>query len=72
MKKTVTIRKMYLAFDVGCIECGEESSVVGVFKTIEEAEKAIDDYLDDPGTTWGKKGWTGQHSVEVFDVEVPL
>ncbi len=57
----------FLVFDIGCIECGEESSVVGVYSTRKEAEKAIRDYLD-PSHRWGREGWIGQHSVEVFDL----
>jgi hypothetical protein len=57
----------YLAFDIGCIECGEVSDVVGIFPTRGEAEAAIDTYLDG-GSRWGRTGWIGQHSVEIFEV----
>lgn len=57
----------YLAFDIGCIECGEESNVIGLYPTKKEAEQAIVDYLDG-GTHWGKTGWIGQHSCEVFEL----
>lgn len=60
--------KKYLAFDIGCIECGEESGVVGIYPTELEAKAAITEYLDG-GTSWGRTGWIGQHSVEVFEVE---
>jgi hypothetical protein len=58
--------KRYLAFDVGCIECGEPSTVIGVFKTKAAARAAA-----------GKAGavqhdnWSGQHSFEVHEIEVP-
>jgi hypothetical protein len=61
--------KYYLAFDIGCIECGERSDPIGVFKTKEEAKAAIQNYCDE--TCWGKEGRSGQHSEEIFEVEVP-
>lgn len=61
---------MYLAFDIGCIECCEESSVIGLYLTRAEAETACKDYID-PNHGWGREGWHGQHSVEVFEVELP-
>ncbi len=54
---------LYLAFDVGCIECGEESSVVGIFNTKEEAERACR-----KAEKKQEKNWTGQHSFEVFKI----
>lgn len=53
----------WLAFDIGCIECGEESGVIGLFATKEEAESACDALYANPGAFLG-----GQHSYEVFDV----
>lgn len=61
--------KKYLVFDVGCIECGEDSCVVGVYKTKEEAENAIDGYFDE-GTSWGRTGWHGQHDVGIYPIEI--
>ncbi len=65
---------LYLAFDIGCIECGEKSSVIGVYSTEVEAERAIKKYItNEPnkfGTNWGRKEWRGQHSCEVFKVKV--
>jgi hypothetical protein len=55
----------YLVFDIGCIECGEESSVVGIYNTQEEAEKAKEEYFE-PDTDWGKEEWHGQHHIEIF------
>lgn len=57
----------YLAFDIGCIECGEDSAVVGIYDTHDEAKAAISAYVDGSGS-WGRAGWHGQHSVEVFEV----
>jgi hypothetical protein len=51
----------YLLFNVGCIECGVSSKVVGVFDAKEEAEKHAE-RLDDT------HGWRegGQNSFKVF------
>jgi len=62
--------KRYLAMDIGCIECGQESAVIGIFATEQEAEAAIEAYLQ-PGTNWGREEWTGSHHCEVFEVDVP-
>lgn len=55
--------KKYLAFDIGCIECGEESKVIGIFNTKEEVENACEEAEEEQ-----KKHWTGQHSMEVFEI----
>jgi len=62
---------MYLAFDIGCIECGEDSAVIGVFKTRDEADKAAIEYVTSDGLGWGRPEWGGQHRQEVFEIEVP-
>lgn len=54
----------YLAFDIGCIECGEESAVIGVFDTEAEAKAACAIAKDEQ-----KKNWRGQHSMEVFKLK---
>ncbi len=54
---------MYLVFNVGCIECGVSSNVVGIFPHKEEAE-TIAQTLNE------KHGWRegGQNSYEVFEL----
>ena len=52
----------YLLFDVGCIECGEESGVVGVFTAKEVAEKHAEALNKGHGFTGG------QHSYEIFEL----
>ena len=54
----------YLVFNVGCIECGVSSNVVGTYKTKEEAEK-VSEIMSE------KLHWRehGQNSFEVFDLE---
>lgn len=61
--------KRWLVFDVGCIECGEISQPVGTYDTKEEAEQARKEYLNDPDGDWGRESWSGQHSVEIFDLD---
>lgn len=53
----------YLVFDIGCLECGEESSIVGVFSNKKNAEKARNKAEEKQ-----KKNWTGQHSFEIFEL----
>jgi hypothetical protein len=54
----------YLAFDIGCIECGEPSGVIGFFATEEEAVDAAE-----LAKTRQKDNWEGQHTFRVFDLE---
>lgn len=58
----------FLVFDVGCIECGESSTPLGVYATREEADKVANAHTD-PKTSWGREEWGGQHYVEVFDLD---
>ena len=60
-----TLATKWLAFDIGCIECGEESAVIGTYATKEEAEAACKAAQEAQ-----EKNWRGQHSMEVF--EIPL
>lgn len=56
----------WLVFNVGCIECGVSSNVVGVYATEEEANKIAaicNEKLD-----WREHG---QNSFEVFDLSAP-
>ena len=53
----------YVVVDIGCIECGEPSSVLGIFTDIEKAKdimKRCEEYQD--------KNWTGQHYFEIYEV----
>lgn len=58
--------KKYMVFNVGCIECGVSSGVVGLYDTQEEADKVA-------ATCQDKLHWreSGQNSFEVFDLEKP-
>jgi hypothetical protein len=60
-------RELYVAVDIGCIECGEESSVLGVFVNKKDAEKVIAD-----AAKRQRENWTGQHSFEIFKAELEI
>ena len=55
--------KRWLVFNIGCIECGVSSNVVGVYATEKEAEAVAD-------ACWQELDWRegGQNSFEVFDL----
>jgi hypothetical protein len=54
----------YVAVDIGCLECGEDSAVLGIFTERAHAEAALQD-------AWTKQEatWRGHHAFEVFAVE---
>lgn len=54
----------YIAVDIGCIECGEESSVLGIFTNKEQALEILKKCEE-----YQNKHWTGQHDFELFEVE---
>jgi hypothetical protein len=54
----------YVAVDVGCIECGEYSNVLGIFTTESKAQEVVDDHCNRQ-----KDNWCGEHSFKVFEVE---
>lgn len=58
--------KKYMVFNVGCIECGVSSDVVGLYDTEEEAQKIVAACED-------KLHWreSGQNSFEIFDLTKP-
>jgi hypothetical protein len=56
----------WLVFNIGCIECGVSSNVVGVYATEAEAERVAD--ICNKELSW-RDG--GQNSYEVFDLYAP-
>jgi hypothetical protein len=54
---------LYVAVDIGCLECGEGSAVLGVFTTEERAQAVCDDHAERQA-----KGWRGQHDFAVFPI----
>ncbi len=58
--------KPWMVFNIGCIECGVSSDVVGLFATEKEANKVADacrEIFD-----W-REG--GQNGFEVYDLSAP-
>ena len=56
----------WLVFNVGCIECGVSSNVVGVYATKEEADNIA--AICNAKLDWREDG---QNSFEVFDLTAP-
>lgn len=54
----------YVAVDIGCLECGEPSHILGIFTSEEEAYSVIADHRERQA-----EAWHGEHSFEVFRVE---
>lgn len=54
----------YVAVDIGCIECGEPSSVLGIYTDKSEAEATLAQAEEKQ-----KHAWTGQHYFELFEIE---
>ena len=57
---------MFVVMNIGCIECGVSSTIVGVFRDKEKAE-VIAMYCDN-NFSW-REG--GQNSFEVFELPEP-
>ena len=53
---------LYVAVDIGCLECGQSSDLLGLFDTKESAEAACEKAAKEQ-----RKKWTGEHSFEVFE-----
>lgn len=53
----------YVAVDIGCIECSEESAVIGIYTNKEDADKAINAHSERQ-----EENWHGQHLFEVFEI----
>jgi hypothetical protein len=58
------MNNLYVAVDTGCIECGEETNVLGVFTCKARAEQVRTEHEERHA-----KNWHGQHSFEVFQIE---
>ena len=59
--------RFYLAFDVGCIECGEDSGPIGVFADREAAERSCED-----AQVKQQEDWYGEHVMDVWEIDVPV
>lgn len=58
------LTKLFVAVDIGCIECGEESAVLGVFTSEEKAEEVLKEHH-----VRQNENWHGQHNFELFEVD---
>lgn len=54
----------FVVVDIGCIECGQATSVLGIFNSISEADKVKKDHEKRQ-----KENWNGQHYFEIFAIE---
>lgn len=56
--------KLFVAVDISCIECGEDSAVLGVFTSEDKAKEVLED-------CWQRQGenWMGQHRFECFEID---
>ena len=56
---------VYVAMDIGCIECGEDSEVIGVFMQQADAKKAVEKAAREQA-----RNWKGEHHFFVEEVIV--
>ena len=56
---------VYVAVDVGCIECGESSAVLGVFTDRTTAEEVME-----AAQAAQAENWSGQHDFFVQEVVI--
>lgn len=58
--------KGFIVVNIGCIECGVSSNIVGIYPSKDEACQVADKL--DKALSW-REG--GQNSFEVFDLDAP-
>lgn len=56
-------KPLFVAVDIGCLECGEPSEVLGIFTNKEEAEAICTE-----AEAYQAEHWHGQHEFQVFEV----
>ena len=56
-------KTLYVAVDVGCIECGESTSVLGIYTSKDRCEAVLEE-----ARIAQEKDWSGQHSFECHEV----
>lgn len=54
----------YLVFDVGCIECGETSNLIGMYDNLFDAKEARA-----VAEAEQRANWSGQHWMGIWDLE---
>lgn len=57
---------MWIVVDIGCIECGESSDLVGIFST-EEKANSVCSQLNNSRATFTRS----QHEFDVFELGLP-
>ena len=57
------MKKLYVAVDIGCIECGEQTNVLGIFTDKNKAWDVLDEHA-----TRQMENWSGQHYFDVYEV----
>ncbi len=57
--------KVFVAVDVGCLECGEQSKVIGVFNNKDRADAAVKKAAEAQ-----RADWSGEHAFFVSEQEV--
>lgn len=54
----------YIVLDIGCIECGEKSAILGIFNNKQKAEEVMEKY-----DKIQSDNWVGQHYFEIVEVK---
>lgn len=63
----------WILVDIGCLECGEDSKAIGIFKSRAEAEAAWKEYAQrDSDNRWGRLEWTGEHAGHIEQIELEV
>lgn len=57
------MKKLYVAVDIGCIECGEETKVLGIFTNKNKALDVLEEHA-----IRQEENWSGQHDFGVYEV----
>lgn len=58
------MKKYYVLVDIGCIECGEESHVIGIFTDVMLVEQVKTNHK-----LRQEKNWHGQHYFKIFEID---
>ena len=56
--------KYYVLVDIGCIECGEESAVIGIYTSKKKAQRIRREHEKRQN-----ESWNGQHIFEIFEID---
>ena len=54
----------YIVLDIGCIECGEKSAILGIFDNEQKAKKIMEKY-----EKIQSDNWHGQHQFYVVEIK---